>query len=430
MTASYVMAAVLTGLAVATLVWLPPLHPAQLWSIPWALACDLYVLRLLPYRTLGVGTAALACGASVGFVVGAAAGARIRVTPFRQSSEKTSVGLHVLRTAAVLCLGLTALFLSAFLAQAAARYGIRAALISTVAVRDAVGAGEFAATIKYVYAALAATALCAIVAAREPAARAGRWRLATLLAIASIYFSTGRGTLVVATIVGLVAYVLARDRRLTRAQFIGGCVGVAVIALIVFVVGGRLIGKTYANNPSIQAVPSAFRDQPKLRVLALPYEYASAPIAALDVQIHASTAWGATHGCAALSEGCRVLHKLGLPLQGTSRIRPFTTDPLPWNTYTALDIPLLDGGYVFAIPILGLCGLVMGWLWRLARRRSLLAICAYAILAPAAATSSGSFSFTAPHLIGAVLIAFSGIAFARPLRRVLRHDPIPMGELR
>jgi len=429
-TASYVMAAVLTGLAAGTLVWLPPLHPAQLWSIPWALACDLYVLKLLPYRTLSVGTAALACGASVAFVAGAVAGAQIRRAPFRQSLERKNPGLHLLRTAAVLCLGLTALFLFAFVAQAATRYGIRAALISTVAVRDAVGAGEFAATIKYVYAALAATALCAIVAAEEPGGSAVRWRFATLLAIASIYFSTGRGTLVVAMIVALVAYVLARARRLSRAQFIGGCVGVAVLALLIFVVGGRLIGKTYANNPSIQAVPSAFRDHPGLRVLALPYEYASAPIPALDVQVHASTAWGRTHGCAALSEACRVLHKFGLPLEGASRIRPFTTDPLPWNTYTALDIPLLDGGYVLAIPIVGLCGLLMGWLWALASRRSFLAICAYAILAPAAATSYGSFSFTAPHLIGAVLVAFAGLALARLLRRILRHEPIPMGELR
>ena len=45
------LATFLGAVAVAAIIWLPPLHPAQLWSIPWAVASGLFALRLLPYRS-------------------------------------------------------------------------------------------------------------------------------------------------------------------------------------------------------------------------------------------------------------------------------------------------------------------------------------------------------------------------------------------
>jgi hypothetical protein len=423
---SLVMAALLIALAVASVIWLPPLHPAQLWLIPWAVATGLYVMRLLPYRALDTDTVVLACAASLAFAVGTLAGEGIgnRMSPVAEG-RTADRDTATIRWAAGLALALTALLLGAFIAQTGARYGPRAALISTLTVRDALGAGQFALTIKFVYAALAATALCAVATARDRA-NAMRWGGAAVAAIGSIYFSTGRSTLVVAVVVGLTAFLLARAERVSRRQFVAGCAGVGAIALTVFVVGGNLIGKTYANNPGIQAVTSTFKEHPRLRVLALPYEYATAPIAALDVEVDASTRWGETGGCAAFSEACRVLHRLGLDVVGTSRVRPFTSDPLPWNTYTGLDVPLLDGGFVLAVPIVALAGLVLGCLWSLARRRIAMAICAYAILAPASVTSAGSFNFTAPHLVGGVLIAIVAITLASPLRRAFRQDPVPV----
>ena len=427
MTLSVVMVALLGVLAMAAVVWLPPLHPAQLWLIPWAIATGLYLMKLFPYRTLDNKSVVLVCGSSLAFLVGTLGGERITRRRASGLSEPTAPERYAIGWAAALALGLTALLLLAFLAQAASTYGARAALVSTLTVRDAIGQGAFALTVKYVYAALAATALCGIAAATDRK-NAAIWALGGLAAVGSIYFSTGRSTLVVALVVGLVAYLLARTKPLSRSRFIAGCAGVGVFAVVVFVIGGTLIGKTYANNPGIQEVSSAFTKHPRLRVLALPYEYASAPIAALDVQVDASTPWGTAHGCAAFSEECRVLRRLGLGLQGTSRIRPFTADPLPWNTYTALDVPLLDGGYLLAIPIVGLVGLVLGWLWTRARGHNVFAICAYAVLAPAAVTSSGSFNLTAPHLVGAVVIALTAIVLAAPLRRAVRRDPMPVAQ--
>jgi hypothetical protein len=173
----------------------------------------------------------------------------------------------------------------------------------------------------------------------------------------------------------------------------------------VFVLGGRLIGKTFENNSYLQAVPSVFRDHRSISDAALPYQYSTAPIAALDVRVEASTTWGTSYGCATLSDGCRILSALGADLEPVDRVRPFTAEPLPWNTYTALDAPLIDGGLALCAPIVGILGLLVGSLWGLAQRQSAYAVSAYALLAPAMLTASGSFSFTASHLLGAILIS-------------------------
>jgi hypothetical protein len=212
-------------------------------------------------------------------------------------------------------------------------------------------------------------------------------------------------------------------------QLIAGAALVGALSLTVFLAGGRLVGKTFENNPSLQAVPSTFTAHREWSQFALPYEYASAPIAALDVQVDSASTWGSSHGCAVFSEACRVLNRVGFGVHGVSRVRPFTADPLPWNTYTALDMPLLDGGLVFAIPIVGLLGLILGALWSLARRRSLLAASAYAIFAPAALTSSGAFNFTAPHFLGAVFIALASTELVRLSRMPGKRRPVTIGEL-
>jgi hypothetical protein len=418
------MVAILGVLAVISLWRLPPLHPAQLWSIPWAVAAGLYFMHLLPYRRLDVETVVLACSSCLGFVAGTLAGERIGGRLAAEPGRRSNVGTGAIRWAAAMALGLTALMLCAFLAQVAAHFGARAALLASPQVRDAIGAGAFPLTIKYVYAALAATALCAIAAARGSSSRPTRWHALTTLSILSIYFSTGRSTLVVTILVALAAYLLARERPLSRMRFVSGSVGVGALTLIIFIAGGSLIGKTFSNNPGLQALPSTFTRHPRLQVLALPYQYASAPIAALDVQVDAATPLGTTHGCAAFSEACQVLNRLGFQLQGASRVRPFTTEPLPWNTYTALDVPLLDGGIVFLVPIVGLIGILLGLLWCFARRGSLTAVFVYAVLGPAAVASSGSFNFTAPHLIGAIIIALAALALVSPLRHALRRQTV------
>src|ERR671924_12425 len=104
----------------ATAVWvtlrLPPLHPAQLWAIPWAAAGMLFALQLLPYRELSPLAAALAAGATVAFVGGTVVGQRYvgRRVP-RVANEDLRYGL--VARAAIGALVLTAISLIAFLWQ-------------------------------------------------------------------------------------------------------------------------------------------------------------------------------------------------------------------------------------------------------------------------------------------------------------------------
>jgi hypothetical protein len=111
----------------------------------------------------------------------------------------------------------------------------------------------------------------------------------------------------------------------------------------------------------------------------------------------------------------------GLNIQTVPEIRSFTAAPLKWNTYTALDSPLLDGGKWLVVPAAILAGLLLGGTWQAARRRSLLAILCYAMLTPAIVTSSGSENFTAPLLLGAILIALAAMTAAQIVNNTLRR---------
>ena len=98
-------------------------------------------------------------------------------------------------------------------------------------------------------------------------------------------------------------------------------------------------------------------------------------------------------------------------------IRPFTRPPLPWNTYTALDLPLLDGGPIFVIAFFALAGAWLGWLWRRARERDVLALGLYAIYAPVVLYSVIQNNFFAPHIVGAALLAVAFLMLANALTK-------------
>ena len=329
----------LIAMAAVSLFRLPPFHPAQLWLVPWAITSTLYAFRFLPYNPLRPETAGLIAGASLAFAACSWVAGRGR--PAGHSDGTRGVDTRhfgVARRAALLLLGLTALWLTAYLVQVVAQYGLRAAIVSDPRVRTSVRLGEYAVTIKFVYAALAAAMACALVAAVSftPAAQR-RWLMVTVLPICSVYFSTGRSNFVTGVAMAGLVYVVARPMRPSLRQAAVAGLAAAVLFVLTLFVGGAIIGKTY-NASELATIDTVFSRTPELQPLALPYQYASAPIASLNELVASVGPWGATSGCATLAPGCRLFATVGPPLEacpasGGSRPRLCPGTPIPLSTH-------------------------------------------------------------------------------------------------
>lgn len=393
-----ILALALTAGAAAALRWLPPLHPAQLWLLPWAVAASLLALGLLPYVTLSASATALMIAGSLSFCVGALA--------FDPRGGRKALDwddeLEVARFAAGTALAVLAGALAAFLGQVAIQYGLRATIVASPEVRHAIGAGEFAITIKYVYASFVAATLSGLLAGLCAGHQRRFWLGIAGLASLSAYFSTGRSTIVLSGLAGTFAYLLARRSPISRGQLCAG-VGVAgALTLAIFSAGGAIIGKTLEGN-ALSQVRSAFTDHRVLEPLALPYQYATAPLVALDVQVQVNQGRDKAQGCATLATFCSIGSAVGLTTRPEPAIEPFTSEPLPWNTYTALDRPLIDGG-PFAVPLtLLLLGAGFGRLFGQARAGGPIAGAMYAVFATAIIYSSTQMNFFAPHILAGAL---------------------------
>lgn len=200
--------------------------------------------------------------------------------------------------------------------------------------------------------------------------------------------------------------------RLTSRRTWPIAIGVVLGTLVIFVAMGNILGKTVENS-SIRTADTRLASDPRINALALPYEYVTAPIAALNELIGTTPALPQRAGCALLGPVCEGLKKAGAPVTPEPQIRPYTSTPFPWNTYTALDRPLIDGGLVLAIPILFLLGVLNGIAYRLAIRGYLVAVCLYAILGSAVLFSVAQFNFCAPHILGGMLLVIASLGIAR-----------------
>jgi oligosaccharide repeat unit polymerase len=404
--------------AAASLRWLPPLHPVQLFAVPWAAASTLYSLRLIPYGALDPTTAAMIAWGAGAFMLGALfvslrLQSRLRARPWRLAFLTGLDRLLVLKRAALGVLALSAGWLLAFLAQVSSTFGLRAALVSSPEVRRAIASGATSLTVKYVYATLAATLLCAVIAAKEPDLRARhRWLGAALACGMATYFTTGRANLVTAALFGAVAYALAARPAPSRRMLALSSASLVVLAVAVLILGGGLIGKTF-NNAELSTVDSVFTDHREVASLALPYQYVTAPIAAFNELVEIQDSFTQrTDGCATAAVGCAVLAALGADSRAEPSVRPFTGRPLPWNTYTALDAPLLDGGKLLLGPIMGLLGAMAGAAWAFSARGTGVSVLVYAVVAVAIISSVVQNNFLAPHYLGALGIALSALLLA------------------
>lgn len=397
-----------TVLLVWSLMQLPALHPVQLWAIPWFATSLLYALRIIPYQPLEPLTAALIAAGGLAFAVGAILGERLvgRTRPRRSPQERTIVELAAAAASAI-----ASLMLAAFLVEAIREVGLKPTLLNDTQLRTAIGGDSFPVTIKYVYASIAAAVLCAIAAAHGPwRRRSAVWTALSLLAVGSLYFATGRATIALAGVSAAVAAALAAGLRVAPRHMAGAAAAFGVLVLAIFFGVGELQGKT-ADSSELRAVPTRW-DDTALSELTVPYEYATAPIAALNELVQEAPAVGGTGGCATLRIPCAALRSLGLETDSEPVIRGYTAPPLRWNTYTSLDLPLIDGGWLFAPLILLLTGIAVGAAWSSARDGSTFGVLLYSIAAFAIVYGPIQYSFLASHLVGAAVFALGLLVVA------------------
>jgi oligosaccharide repeat unit polymerase len=407
--------------AVWSLVRLPPLHPLQLWSIPWSIASLCFALGLLPFIEISWLAAGLILGATAALGLGVAGGERLYSRNAREPAPGDADALQaLLRPAALMAIGLTAIFLLAFLIQLSLRFGLEDALITNSDLRRAIGEGDFPITVKYIYANLAALALTGAMAGLASRTRVSKGWIATLLLlIATNYFTTARSNIFLAVVVAGVAFFIFRQRWPGwRSMTIGISVMVAS-SLILFVALGSLVGKEVDAFPEFQKVPNFFQDQGAISELAIPYRYLSSSIPAFELQVQQSSLTGQTYGCAMLTEACVALETTGLDVDPVPRVKAFTAPYFEWNTYTALDLPLIDFGKLFLVPIFALIGVLVGLSWAAARRLRAAGGVVYALFAACLVGGYSTFFFTSPHMVGAGLIALGCLAIASFRRRLI-----------
>jgi oligosaccharide repeat unit polymerase len=413
------VAGALIGLACWAVVRLPALHPAQLWVIPWALASTLFAARLLPYRPMNLPTAALILGGTSAFVVGSLVGERVCARGLGGWTKRDSArgGASVVSLAAGIAFGGLALTLAAFIVQIVRAFGLRAAFISSGSVCLAVGAGATPVTIKYVYFAFAAVTLSTVAAARASDGRTSRrWLVAASVAGASMYFATGRANIILALLIGLLTWGVARPETITRSRVLITLSTVAVVGLLVFTIGGSIIGKTFSANEA-STIDNVFTRHSSLSVLGVPYEYLATPVAGLQREVELSNAWGRGQGCATLAFVCQILRRAGLNAHPEPPIRAATKAPLAWNAYTGLDFWLIDGGLVLMAPIAFVFGALMGGLWAGAGSGRPDVIILYAIFSSTLLFSAYQNSFFAPHIVGSAGICMAALVAGRWLVR-------------
>ena len=398
--------------AVVAFVRLPALHPAVLVLFPWALTLGLFQVDLLSYRPLSTSTALLIGACLATFAVGSLVGDRLGEKD-RQASSRGGAQIDIERAAAVICV-LAACGLLLFLAQVATRFGARAALVADPHVRLAVGGGATQFTIKYIYLAFAAAALCGMAAAGAASARRRwSWAACAVASVSAEYFSTGRSNILLAALMACVGWAVTRGS-LSRRHLAAAAAAIGVVALVSFFAVGALLGKT-AGASDLFSYENVFATHPWLKQLALPYQYLTAPVGGLNIVADISPEFGRAHGCATLSVGCSAGRRLGLPMQPEPQLTAFTAPPSTENTFTAFYDPVIDVGPWLAPLMMAAFGLAAGRLW--ARTRvSWTAVGVYSVWAAVLAYSTVENTLLQSYVVGASVCIAAALFAARRWR--------------
>lgn len=410
---SYLLAAFFVAATAASLRFLPALHPVQLWCLPWTAATLLFCLRLLPMEPISAGAAGLIVAATACFTAGTLlAGPAYERLPQRARRAWKPIP-DQLTIAASLSLVLLTVAMALQLGPQIADHGLGATLVSS---------GQLKAETlqtdnpRFIYFAIVAVTLTAMASATAEDRLTGRlWGIGCGAAISTPYFTSGRGVVMYLLGVACLAYLLTRRTQPTMRQLLAGAAAFGAVIIAVTMAIGVLQDRGLTKTSDLGSVPSVFRDHDLVSQLAVPYSYAALPLSGLTEQVKLSSALGESDGCASARIVCNGLNRLGLDVEPVDPARPFTSRPLRFNLYTALDLPLADGGYIFAPLILGLTGFVLGLLWCACRRGSLVGLVGYPIIGAACFYATSKYDFASQYLIGALIISLLLVATAHLL---------------
>ena len=115
---------------------------------------------------------------------------------------------------------------------------------------------------------------------------------------------------------------------------------------------------------------------------------------------------------------------VGLPTEPVPAVRGFTSPPLSWNTYTALDGPLLDGGRALVLPIVAALGVIVGMAWRQALRGTPAGVVCFAVLGYSGTVRHSPEQLLRTALLGGYPLVALGLASCKPSCCVVRRSMI------
>lgn len=409
MLSSYLLALFFAAAAAACLRLLPPLHPLQLWCLAWAAATALFCMRLLPVVPITSAAAALVVAATICFGAGTLLAAPA-FERFAGGARRWEAGWSTLQLAAAMALLLLGVALAIHLGPLVREFGLWSTLSSS---NELKGTSLVSDNPRYLYFAIAAVPLAALAAARAPGPREARiWGALCASAAASPYFASARAAIIYLVLVAGLAYLLGRPRPPDPRRLLVAAGAFVAVIVTVMIAVGLLQDRGITTSSDVGSVPSVFHDEPVLGQLGVPYGYAVLPLAALGEQVRVSSSFGHADGCASLRVACSALQRTGLPFDPVDPARPFTSQPIRWNLYTSLDLPLVDGGIVLAPLILGLTGFVLGLLWQAIRRGTLLGLIGYPLFGASCFYATTKYEFSSQYQVGALIIALLLVAAA------------------
>lgn len=387
----------------------PSVTPLAAYLLTWILMITAYLwnpllfipLQARTWRVIGLGT----IGCVLGYALVSRLLVRLPVTSAREQDDAST--LRLLWQGSTIAGGV---LFAAFFFQVSQRYGLANLAFLLFNLRSDVGAGAIPTGFHFFYFAELLVPLSLLCALRFRSRR-GLYLAVAGGTLCALLLTSGRTNASKAILWAGAALLLhAGYRRLTpRVVTLGA--GAVALVMVVFVLLGGLVGKTYENSP----VFARFGGQPPFPSgLVLPYVYLASPLPTLDQVI--------TTGGSAETRGStlRPLYQIGalvdVRVRIPDKVQEFRATPYPFNVSTFLG-PLYEdytaGGVVVGSLLFGGVLAATYWYWRWKQTAASLLLCALGCVM--AVTSSGDAVFNNVSYLFQVVVLLVGDRIAPAL---------------